>query len=75
VLVHNPHRGNVPEQVLRPILKLQNDLFVLLSIIRRKYKGDFYAQTTERRWLPLKMQFKRHKIPKRIKGNSDRLFT
>jgi hypothetical protein len=36
VLVHNPHRGNVPEQVLRPILKLQNDLFVLLSeIIRR----------------------------------------
>ncbi|MCW2120998.1 glyoxalase [Flavobacterium sp. 7A] len=41
---------NFQNQVLRPILKLQNDLFVasFLNYIT-KYKKDFYAQSVEKK--------------------------
>jgi hypothetical protein len=48
VLVHNPH-PSVSEQVLRPILKLQNDLFIASFRNIRRNTRDFYAQTTEKK--------------------------
>jgi hypothetical protein len=37
-------------EVLRPILKLQNDLFIAsFRNYLAKYKGDFYSQTTEKK--------------------------
>jgi hypothetical protein len=34
-------------EVLRPILKLQNDLFIAFKNYIIKYKSDFYSQTIE----------------------------
>jgi hypothetical protein len=45
-------------EVLRPILKLKWFVYCFFQNYSAKYKGDFYAQTTEKK-LPLKMQFKK----------------
>jgi hypothetical protein len=49
VSVHNPLQEMFQNEVLRPILKLQNDLFIAsFKNYSAKYNKDFNSQTTEK---------------------------
>jgi hypothetical protein len=64
-------------EVLRPILKLQNDLFI--ASFRNylvKYKGDFYSQTTEKKLATIENAIQKDiKYRNTLKGMVVGLFT
>ncbi|AWG22473.1 glyoxalase [Flavobacterium faecale] len=68
---------NFQNQVLRPILKLQNDLFVasFLNYIT-KYKKDFYAQSIEKKTATIENAIQKDiKYRNALKGMVVGLFT
>ncbi|SEA53484.1 hypothetical protein SAMN05443667_105146 [Flavobacterium gillisiae] len=64
-------------EVLRPILKLQNDLFIAsFTNYSAKYKGDFYAQTTEKKMATIENAIQKDiKYRNALKGMVIGLFT
>jgi hypothetical protein len=64
-------------EVLRPILKLQNDLFIAsFRNYSAKYKGDFYAQTTEKKMATIENAIQKDiKYRNALKGMVIGLFT
>lgn len=64
-------------QVLRPILKLQNDLFIAsFKNYITKYKSDFYAQSTEKKLAQIENAIQKDiKYRNALKGMVIGLFT
>lgn len=64
-------------EVLRPILKLQNDLFVAsFKNYSAKYKSDFYSQTTEKKLATIENAIQKDiKYRNTLKGMIIGLFT
>jgi N-acetylmuramoyl-L-alanine amidase CwlA len=64
-------------EVLRPILKLQNDLFIVSFInYIEKNKTDFYSQTTEKKMLTIENAIQKDiKFRNALKGMIIGLFT
>ena len=64
-------------EVLRPILKLQNDLFIAsFKNFITKYKSDFYSQTTEQKLVAIENSIQKDiKYRNALKGMVIGLFT
>jgi hypothetical protein len=64
-------------EVLRPILKLQNDLFIAsFNNYITKYKSDFYSQTTEQKLVTIENSIQKDlKYRNALKGMVIGLFT
>ncbi|MGA9638814.1 glyoxalase [Flavobacterium sp.] len=68
---------NFQNQVIRPILKLQNDLFVasFMNYIK-KYKKDFYSHTVEKKLMTIENAIQKDiKYRNALKGMVIALFT
>ncbi|NGY36963.1 glyoxalase [Flavobacterium sp. XN-5] len=74
---HSSTEEMFQNEVLRPILKLQNDLFVAsFKNYSAKYKSDFYSQTTEKKLASIENAIQKDiKYRNALKGMVIGLFT